>query len=57
MPSTAPLKANESWSVTLNYSDFGENNFNGTKTFGGTQNGTIVVHYGQYALIDKLDLH
>ncbi|NOS70319.1 MAG: hypothetical protein HOP33_10355 [Verrucomicrobia bacterium] len=46
----------ESWTVTLDYSGFADPPFTGTRTFSGTQTGTIIVNNGHYALIDKIGL-
>src|SRR5688572_1168152 len=46
----------ESWTVTLEYRDWADSGFTGTKTFSGTHTGTIIVNNGSYALIDKIGL-
>jgi len=50
------FKASETWSVTLEYSDYGTG-FTGTKNFTGTQTGTIIITADQYTLLDKSGVH
>ena len=44
--------ATESWSVTLDYSNWGDS-YTGTQHFSGTQSGTIVIVDGNYTLLDR----
>ncbi len=46
----------ESWSATLIYTDWGNQHYNGTKHFSGTQTGTLSVSNGVFTLIDKTGL-
>jgi len=43
----------ENWRVTLEYNEFGDNGYSGTKVFSGTQTGTLVIENGSYTLVNK----
>jgi len=50
---TVKYKATETYTITVEYSNFGTGNFTGTKTFHGTLTGTLAVTDGQYVPLNK----
>jgi hypothetical protein len=46
----------ESWTATLTYTGWGDQNYRGTKKFTGTQKGTIVVSGDTFTLLDQTKL-
>lgn len=46
----------EDWSVTLEYDNFAGGRFTGVKHFSGRETGTLVIHNGDYKLINRTGL-
>jgi formylglycine-generating enzyme len=46
----------ETWSATLTYSGWGDQNFSGTRQFSGSQSAAIVVANGNFELIDRTSI-
>src|SRR6266568_615075 len=43
----------ETWQATLTYSNWGDQNYNGTQHFSGTQTGTIVISGNDFTMLDQ----
>jgi hypothetical protein len=50
---TGTFRVTETWSARLEYNRFGRDRFTGTRTFSGTQSGTIRIVDGRYQILDR----
>ncbi len=50
---TGSFSATEHWSVTLTYSQWGDQQYSGVQTYSGTQTGTLIVQNGSFVLINQ----